>query len=61
MPTCIVKADDGLWLAMLSGQLFRVHGTSATLVDNPLLKHVWKLGLGHESDDGDSNHDSSRD
>src|SRR3989441_4472296 len=46
-------------LATLSGHLFRVHGTSATLVDNPLLKHVWKLGLGHESDDGDSNHDSS--
>jgi hypothetical protein len=40
VPTCVVKADDGLWVATLSGHLFRVQGTSATLVPNPLLKHV---------------------
>jgi len=40
VPTCIARADDGLWVATLSGHLFRVHGTSATLVANPLLKHV---------------------
>jgi hypothetical protein len=40
VPNCIVKADDGLWVATLSGHLYRVHGTSATLVPNALLKHV---------------------
>jgi hypothetical protein len=40
VPTCVVKADDGLWVATLSGHLFRMHGTSATLVPNALLQHV---------------------
>jgi hypothetical protein len=40
VPTCIARAGDGLWVATLSGHLYRVHGTSATLVTNPLLKHV---------------------
>src|SRR5712691_5490547 len=40
VPTCVVRADDGLWVATLSGHLYRVDGTSATLVPNPLLKHV---------------------
>jgi hypothetical protein len=40
VPTCVVRADDGLWVATLSGHLYRVEGTSATLVPNPLLKHV---------------------
>ena len=40
VPTCIAKTDEGLWVATLAGHLFRVHGTSATLVDNPLLTHV---------------------
>lgn len=40
VPTCVVRADDGLWVASLAGHLFRVHGTSATLVPNALLKHV---------------------
>src|SRR2546427_1711331 len=39
-PTCIAKADDGLWLATLSGHLYRVHGRSATLVANSDIKHV---------------------
>jgi hypothetical protein len=40
VPTCIAKTDEGLWVATLAGHLFRVHGTAATLVDNPLLTHV---------------------
>ena len=40
VPDCVVKADDGLWVATLAGHLYRVHGTSATLVPNALLKHV---------------------
>ena len=41
VPTCVVRVDDGLWVATLSGHLYRVvDGTSATLVPNPLLKHV---------------------
>ena len=40
MPTCIAKADDGLWLATLAGHLYRVHGRSATLVANSDIKHV---------------------
>src|SRR2546427_3184405 len=40
VPTCIAKADDALWLATLSGHLYRVHGRSATLVANSDIKHV---------------------
>jgi hypothetical protein len=40
VPTCIAKADDGLWLATLSGHLYRVHGRSVTLVANSDIKHV---------------------
>src|SRR2546425_3084170 len=40
VPTCIAKADDGLWLATLSGHLYRVHARSATLVANSDIKHV---------------------
>ena len=40
VPTCIAKTDDGLWVATLAGHLYRVHGRSATLVDNSDLKHV---------------------
>jgi hypothetical protein len=40
VPTCIAKADDGLWLGTLSGHLYRVHGRSATLVANSDIKHV---------------------
>ena len=40
VPDCVVKADSGLWVATLSGHLYRVHGTSATLVPNSLLHHV---------------------
>jgi hypothetical protein len=40
VPTCVAKTDEGLWLATLSGHLYRIHGTSATLVPNSLLKHV---------------------
>src|SRR5256885_2765505 len=32
--------DDALWVATLAGHLYRVHGRSVTLVDNPDLKHV---------------------
>jgi hypothetical protein len=40
VPTCIAKTDEGLWVATLAGHLYRVHGTTATLVDNSLLTHV---------------------
>jgi hypothetical protein len=40
VPTCVVRADDGLWVATLAGHLYRVDGTSATLVPNLFLKHV---------------------
>ncbi|TMD87410.1 MAG: SMP-30/gluconolactonase/LRE family protein [Chloroflexi bacterium] len=40
VPTCIAKTDDGLWVATLAGNLYRVHGRSATLVANSDLKHV---------------------
>jgi hypothetical protein len=40
VPTCIAKADDGLWVATLAGNLYRVHGRSATLVANSDIKHV---------------------
>ena len=40
VPTCIARADDGLWLATLAGHLYRVHGRSATLVANSDIKHV---------------------
>lgn len=40
VPTCIARADDGLWLATLSGHLYRVHGRSVTLVAKSDIKHV---------------------
>ena len=46
VPTCIARAEDGLWVADLSGHLFRVDGTKATEVvprdgaGKPLLSHV---------------------
>jgi hypothetical protein len=40
VPTCIAEADDGLWLATLSGHLYRVHGGSVMLVANSDIKHV---------------------
>ena len=40
VPTCVARTDDALWVASLSGHLYRVHGGGATLVAMPLLKHV---------------------
>jgi hypothetical protein len=40
VPTCIAKTDEGLWVATLAGHLYRVHGTTATLVANSDIKHV---------------------
>src|SRR5437879_1659639 len=40
VPDCIAKTDDALWVATLSGHLYRVHGRSVTLVANSDLKHV---------------------
>jgi hypothetical protein len=40
VPTCIATTDEALWVATLAGHLYRVHGGSATLVDNSDLKHV---------------------
>jgi hypothetical protein len=47
VPDCVVKADDGLWVATLSGHLYRVHGTTATLVPNSNLKHVTGCAADH--------------
>ena len=40
VPTCVARSHDDLWVASLSGHLYRVRGGTATLVANPLLKHV---------------------
>jgi hypothetical protein len=46
VPTCVAQAGDSTYVGMLSGQLFRVHGSSATEVvphnssGQPLLSHV---------------------
>ncbi len=46
VPTCIARTDEALWVASLSGHLYRVRGGSATLVDLPLLKHVTGCTVG---------------
>ena len=40
VPTCVTKAGDSLWVATLTGHLYRVHDTSATQVQNANLKHI---------------------
>lgn len=40
VPTCVARAADTLWVATLSGNLFKVQGTSATQVPEADLKHV---------------------
>lgn len=40
VPTCVTRAGDGLWVATLSGHLYRVRGTTASQVQESDLKHV---------------------
>ena len=40
VPTCVAISGDAIWVASLSGHLYRLEGPSATLVPNALLKHV---------------------
>ena len=40
VPTCVVKTGADLWVGTLAGHLYRVRGSSATLVANPDLVHV---------------------
>ena len=40
VPTCVARTGDGLWVATLSGNLYKVRGTSAIQIQNAELKHV---------------------
>jgi hypothetical protein len=40
VPTCVAITESGLYVASLSGHLYRVHGGSATQIPNSDLKHV---------------------
>jgi sugar lactone lactonase YvrE len=40
VPTCVAQANGSLWVADLSGRLFRIHGSTATQVPLSLIHHV---------------------
>lgn len=40
VPTCVVKTEDGLLVGELSGRVLKVHGTSFTVIHNPLFTHI---------------------
>jgi sugar lactone lactonase YvrE len=40
VPTCVARTDDTLWVADLSGRLFRMNGGTATQVPLSLIHHV---------------------
>lgn len=40
VPTCVARTDETLWVATLSGHLYRMHNGSATPVAAPALQHV---------------------
>jgi len=40
VPDCVAQADGSLWVADLSGRLFRIDGNSATQVPLALIHHV---------------------
>jgi hypothetical protein len=40
VPDCVARADGALWVADLSGRLFRIQDGTATQVPMPLLTHV---------------------
>jgi hypothetical protein len=40
VPTCVARANGSLWVADLSGRLFRIHGDTATQVPLALIHHV---------------------
>ena len=50
VPTCVVRAGGALWVADLSGRLFRMTGSTATQVAVPFITHVTNCttdGQGH--------------
>jgi hypothetical protein len=57
VPTCVVRAGGKLWVADLSGRLFRLDGATATevpVVDrngNRLIRHVTGCSSGGDADD----------
>lgn len=48
VPTCVARADGSLFVASLSGHLYRVHHGTATPVAAPLLKHVTGCTAGED-------------
>jgi hypothetical protein len=40
VPTCVAQSNGSLWVADLSGRLFRIHGDTATQVPLALIHHV---------------------
>jgi hypothetical protein len=40
VPTCVVKTEGGLLVGELSGRLLKVHGSSFSVINAPLLSHV---------------------
>ncbi len=50
VPTCVVKTDDALWVADLSGHLFRMDGTAATQIPNTFTRHVTGCTAGNNND-----------
>src|SRR5205085_4651255 len=64
VPTCVVRAGGKLWVADLSGRLFRLEGGSATqisVVDSggkSLLHHVTNCTTARNSDDDSDRHDN---
>jgi hypothetical protein len=58
VPTCVVRAGGKLWVADLSGRLFRLDGATATQVavvdssGNRLIRHVTGCSTGGDDDGG---------
>jgi hypothetical protein len=46
VPTCVARTGEALWVASLSGHLYRVSDGNATLVPLPLLHHVTGCTVG---------------
>lgn len=40
VPTCVVRTDEGLFVGELSGRVLNVHGSTFTVINNPLLTHI---------------------
>lgn len=40
VPTCVVNTGDGLLVGELSGRVLEVHGSTFTVINNPLFTHI---------------------